>query len=268
MTDPLPARNWFDTGGGDYARFRPDYPPELAAHLAALAPARDCAVDVGCGSGQLARQLAGHFAQVIGLDPSAGQLARAPAHPRLRWLVARAEALPLPPRSVSLIAAAQAAHWFDLPAFHAEVRRVAVPGAIVALVSYGVLRLDDAALQARFARFYAEEIGPFWPPERRLVDGGYAGMAFPFAELPAPAMQITREWSLAAFLGYLSTWSAVRHAREAGQAAVLAGFAADLAALWGDPAARQVVTWPLAMRLGRAASDKADHPPGAENGEP
>ncbi len=243
--------NWFDRGGGAYAQFRPDYPPELAEALAGLAPRRDLAVDVGCGSGQLTAQLGDHFAQVVGLDPSEAQIANARPHPRLRYRVAPAEALPLADGMADLITAAQAAHWFDRLAFYAEARRIAAPGAAIALISYGVMAIADAALNARFLRFYHDEIGPFWPPERKLVDGGYAGIGFPFSPLPAPALSITRDWDLAAFMGYLSTWSATRSAREAGHGAVLTRFAAEFAPLWGDPARVRRVDWPIAMRLGR-----------------
>lgn len=56
--DSSPARNWFDQGGRAYARFRPEYPPALAAFLASVAPDKRLAVDVGCGNGQLTAQLA------------------------------------------------------------------------------------------------------------------------------------------------------------------------------------------------------------------
>ena len=248
-TEARSGANWFDEGGQSYARFRPTYPPALAAHLAGIAPGRGRAVDVGCGSGQLTVQLAGQFAEVVGVDPSREQIGNAAPHARVSYLCAPAEELPLADGCADLVTAAQAAHWFDLPAFHAEARRLGAPGAIIALVSYGVLRLDGTALNARFARFYGDEIGAFWPPERRLVDGGYADMDFPFEELPPPAMAIEREWDLGAVLGYVSTWSAVRRAREAGQGAMLDGFADDLSRLWGEGERR--VCWPVNMRIGR-----------------
>jgi len=52
-------------------------------------------------------------------------------------------------------------------------------------------------------------------------------------------------------LGYLSTWSAVRSVREASREDILQGFAADLTTLWGDPARRREIRWPINMRLGR-----------------
>lgn len=247
--DEAPARNPFDRGGQAYARFRPDYPAGLAAFLALAAPDRRCALDVGCGNGQLTKLLAPCFDQVIGADPSADQIANAAPDARIAYRCAPAERLPVEDDSVSLVTAAQAAHWFDLPAFYAEVRRIAVPGAALALVSYGVLRME-APLDAHFQRFYAEGIGPYWPPERKLVDTGYAGIAFPFEERRAPPMDIRLEWDLSEFLGYVSTWSAVRGAREAGREDLLAAFAHDIAAAWGDPGRKRPVSWPINMRLG------------------
>ena len=249
-TDHHSARNWFDEGGRAYARFRPEYPRELAAFLASAAPDGSLAVDVGCGNGQLTQLLAPYFTQVVGLDPSADQIANAVPNARIRYECAPAEQLPVPDASASLVTAAQAAHWFDLPAFYREVRRIAVPGAVVALVSYGVLRLEPA-LDRRFQAFYRDEIGPYWPPERKLVDTGYATIAFPFAEMAPPALEIRLDWHLSEFIGYVLTWSATRSAREAGKDALLMAFFDDLAALWGDPNAKRPVSWPINMRIGR-----------------
>ncbi|NVO27937.1 methyltransferase domain-containing protein [Donghicola sp. C2-DW-16] len=242
--------NWFDKGGSAYAQFRPEYPTELADYLAALGSARTCAVDVGCGTGQLTRLMAGRFDTVLGFDPSADQIGNAVPVDGVTYGVAPAEALPLPDHSADLITAAQAAHWFDLLAFWTEARRVAAPGGIVALISYGVLRLEDEALNARFEEFYYDEIGPFWPPERKMVDDGYRSIVMPLTELPPPDLSISLNWNEQAFLGYLSTWSATRRASEAGQAQLLNAFPADLSRLW--PRGQTVrITWPLNLRIGR-----------------
>jgi SAM-dependent methyltransferase len=243
--------NWFDQGGTDYARFRPDYPPELAIYLAGLAPDRGMAVDIGCGNGQLTALLASHFDSVLGLDPSVDQLASAASAPNLTYLCAPAEALPLAAATASLITAAQAAHWIDLPAFNAEACRIARPGAIIALISYGVPMLENPVLQARFDRFYRTETGPFWPPERKLVESGYRGIDFPFDEIIAPPLSIIREWDRAGFLGYVSTWSALKKARAAGQAQIADDFARDLLVLWPEADRAERISWPISMRIGR-----------------
>lgn len=151
MPDDLRSTtNWFDQGGAAYAQFRPTYPEQLAAFLASVAPSRELAVDAGCGNGQLTQKLAGHFASVIGVDPSAEQIANATPDPRIRYACAPAEA-----------------------------------------------------------------------------------------------------WTLDELLGYLSTWSAVRRAREAGREDILRAFADELAARWGEPSARRAVVWPINMRSGK-----------------
>lgn len=245
----MPVQNWFDRGGQAYARFRPEYPARLSMFLASLAPCADLAVDVGCGSGQLTAQLAPYFDTTIGVDPSGDQIDNARPRERIRYLRASAEELPVPARSASLVTAAQAAHWFDRPAFYSEVRRIAVDNAVIALISYGGMQLEPD-LDERFERFYRSEIGPYWPSERKLVDSGYADIDFPFDEYPAPLMQIRKDWDLNELLGYLSTWSAVRRVEEAGKSEVLQAFAADLTELWGDATTTRQVTWPVNMRLG------------------
>ncbi len=246
---PNDSRNWFDQGGDAYARYRPDYPEELARALARVSPDTRRALDVGCGNGQFTCQLANHFEAVIGLDPSEEQLAHAVPHARVQYRQAPAEQLGVAEHSISLVTAAQAAHWFDLPRFYDEVRRVGVKGAKLALISYGVARLD-AELNERFLAFYTEEIGPYWPPERKLVDSGYADLTFPFHEQPVPHQEIRREWDAHAFLGYVSTWSATRRAREAGQEQRLLAFSNDLLTLWGDPSRTRTIVWPINIRLG------------------
>lgn len=245
------TKNWFDTGGSAYALFRPEYPVGLARFLSQTIGGRGCAVDIGCGNGQLTRQLAEHFDRVIGVDPSEDQIANAHRQVNIDYICAPAEQLPLPDRSASLITAAQAAHWFHLPRFFQEAQRIADDDAVIALISYGVMQLSPSELQERFNKFYSDEIGPYWPPERKLVDSGYADIEFPFEEMPYPKMTIDRVWELGEFLGYLSTWSAVRRVNEAGRDDILENFVRDISSLWGAPERKLPVSWPINMRLGK-----------------
>lgn len=233
-----------------YAASRPDYPPELAAHLAAAAPGRCLAWDAGCGSGQFSRVLAAHFAAVRATDLSREQIAAAPALRGVSWAAAPADRSGLPDASADLVTAAQAAHWFDLPAFYAEARRVGRPGAVIALISYGVMEAEGP-VGAALRRFHDVTLAPHWPAERRHVVTGYRDLAFPFAPLPAPVFAILRDWSLPALSAYVDTWSALRSLERAGGHATRAAFDADLAALWGDPASLRRIRWPITLRIGR-----------------
>ncbi len=235
-----------------YARFRPRYPAELFAYLAAMAPARDRAWDCGTGSGQAAVALADRFAWVVASDPSGAQLRHAVRTVRVRYLVGAAEAAPLASASVDLVVAAQALHWFDVDRFNREAVRVARPGGVIAVWSYGAWHADEP-IRAVLERFYRDTVGPFWPPERAIVDAGYAGIPFPFAELAPPAFRMEARWTLGELCGYAGTWSAVQRYRDAKGHDPVAELRGELQSVWGDPKTPWIVTWPLSVRVGRTA---------------
>lgn len=202
--------------------------------------------------------LAGVFDRVVASDASAAQLAHATRHPRVRYVLARAEheesVTGIAAASVDLCVAAQAAHWFDMDGYVRQVRRVARPGALVALVSYNTLEIGNDAADRVVRDFYGGDLARYWPPERRHVEDGGARLPWPFAPVPMPVLAIERRWDLAALLGYLETWSAVGALRSApGGVQVLARFRAALGVAWGDPAAKFDLRFPLAVRAGRVA---------------
>ncbi len=247
-----PFPDHFSDRAAGYAAYRPVYPPALVDSLADLAPGRALAWDAGCGSGQLSQLLAQRFDRVIATDASAEQIARATAHPKIEYRCAPAEASGLADGIADLAVAAQAAHWFDLPDYYAEVRRVARPGAVLALISYGNVRAD-ATVGPLIDQFYSDALGPLWPPERRLVEDGYRSLPFPFTELETPPFEIRVDWTLAEMMGYVETWSAVRAMeRVEGRGPILA-FGSTLARAWGDPRSARPVRWPLSLRVGRVS---------------
>ncbi|HMK89830.1 MAG TPA: class I SAM-dependent methyltransferase [Methylocystis sp.] len=244
-------KDHFSTRSAQYAAHRPSYPRELANFLADVAPARELALDCGCGNGQLSTLLADRFARVVAIDASSEQIAHAAPHDRVEYRVAPAEHNGLADGCADLITTAQAVHWFDLDAFYAEVRRVARPRGVLALVTYGVLRLEDEACDRLLWRFYAEDVDRFWPPERRIVEDGYRSLPFPFAEIAAPQLAIEASWNLDAVVGYVSTWSAVKAAANTLGRDPSDNLRDELAQLWGAAVSRRRVRWPLALRVGR-----------------
>lgn len=243
----------FSGHAADYAQFRPAYPETLARYLSDRAPSRTRAWECGCGNGQLSGQLAAYFTEIMATDASTAQIARAPQQPGVVFQVGQAEASGLTGHSVSLIVAAQAAHWFDLPAFYAEVERVACPGGVLALVCYGLNQVTPE-IDRLVRAFYHDPLGPYWPAERRHVEARYKTLAFPYPELQAPAFRMQTQWDYAQFVGYIETWSAFRRWRaEAGSAQMSAyhAFQRALSTAWGPATCGRRIQWPLSLRLGR-----------------
>ena len=234
-----------------YARYRPVYPAALSTFLAETTPGRAQAWDCGTGSGQAAVMLAADFERVLATDPSAEQLAHARSHPRITYRVGREAESGLRDRSADLVAAAQAAHWFDLPAFYREAGRVLRPGGVVAVWCYGLMTIEPA-LDAVLRRFYHERLERHWPPERRFVDAGYEALPFPYARLPVPPMAIEAALDLEGLLGYLGTWSAVARCRQEEGGDPLADLAAEIGPLWPAAPRSRPVRWPLSVLVGRA----------------
>jgi SAM-dependent methyltransferase len=255
--DPEPGhsgfRDHFASAAPAYAAFRPRYPAVLFAALADRTPGRHVAWDCATGSGQAALGLAAHFERVIATDASAAQLAAALPHPRVRYARAAAEASGLAPRSVELVTVAQALHWLDRPAFYAEARRVLVPGGVIAVWCYGLLELG-AGLDEPIRAFYGRTVGPYWPPERALVDSGYRTVDFPFAELSLAPVAMEVDLTLAELGGYLGTWSAVLRYRSATGHDPVAPLLDRLTPAWGGAERRRTARWPLALRVGRVAA--------------
>lgn len=243
-------KDHFSGHAAEYAAARPSYPPALAALLAEHAGGHDLALDCGCGSGQLSVLLAGHFDRVVATDASTGQIAHAAPHPRITYIAAPAERSGLADGAADLIVAAQAAHWFDLPAFWREVARVARPGALAALVSYGSITVS-AALDPLLRHFHDDTLRHYWPAERWLVTRGYRDILFPLRDIDLPPVAMTLDWTFGQMLAYLGTWSGVKAADRALGTSVLAEIAPKLEAAWGDPAARRTISWPLSIRAGR-----------------
>lgn len=244
-------KDHFSGHAADYGSHRPTYPRALFEFLASQVSQRSLAWDCATGNGQAASGLAEFFDRVIASDASEQQVTSAcglPSNVDLR--VALAEASGLAEQSVDLVTVAQALHWFDFKKFYAELRRVLVPGGVVAVWSYGLTRIGPA-VDALIDGFYRGELDAFWPPERVYVESGYRDIPFPFDELAVPEYSMVVGWSLDDLLNYLRTWSAVRRLVAARGGDPVGELEPGLRAIWGD--GQREVRWPLFLRVGRLA---------------
>ncbi|UXI68152.1 class I SAM-dependent methyltransferase [Tahibacter amnicola] len=243
-------KDHFSTQAAIYREARPHYDPALFAWLAGLSPGAQLAWDAGCGNGQASVALAAHFRRVYASDPSAAQITAAEPAAGVEYHVERAEDCALPDHSTDLVTVAQALHWFDLARFHDQVRRVLRPGGVIAQWCYGDCTIDSAVDTVKH-RLYETILGDYWPPERRLVETGYASLDFPFTRREAPDFALRAEWNLAQFLAYLRSWSATQRYIAARGEDPVSLVEPDFARTWGDAQAIRPIQWQLTVRVGR-----------------
>lgn len=137
MSDPdrTLARS-FGTVADAYDRARPSYPEDAAEWLVGKAagdPKR--VLELGAGTGKFTELLVASGHHVVATDPSPEMLGHLKVRlPEVETLVATAEALPIPSRSVDIVVCAQSFHWFDHDVALPEIARVLRPGGTVGLV--------------------------------------------------------------------------------------------------------------------------------------
>ncbi|MEZ5012696.1 MAG: class I SAM-dependent methyltransferase [Chitinophagales bacterium] len=231
-----------------YARLRPQYPDALFSFLSGLTSGHELSWDVGCGNGQSALSLTGHYKQVIATDPSAEQIAHATQHEQIRYTVQRAEDCDLPKASVDLITAANALHWFDLQAFYPVAEKVLKPGGIFAAWCYGIPGVNES-VDGIVRTLHDEVLGSFWVEANRLVENAYRDLYFPFPEIQVPAFTSIKTFDLHTFCDYLRTWSAVQKYIQAYGSDPLNSIENDLRAVWGDPETPKSIVWSLACKV-------------------
>lgn len=113
----------FGDNAGDYRAFRPHYPDALFAWLANAAKQDRLAWDCGAGKRASGARTVAPFhprARHGPRSPAAGARAR----PNVDYRLARAEDDLGLRAEVDLIACACSIHWFDLPKFYADARRL------------------------------------------------------------------------------------------------------------------------------------------------
>ena len=140
-------------------RYRPPYPAEVFDILAALVVDEPRHVlDVGAGSGDIARHLVDFVERVDAVDFSQNMIEngkRLPNgdHPHLHWIYGKVEEVPLSP-PYALITAGLSIHWTDWPRAFPRFRSVLTPHGSLALIYRNTLPMPwDADLRELRAQF-------------------------------------------------------------------------------------------------------------------
>lgn len=179
-------------------------------------------LDLGCGTGALARALAPHVAGVTGVDPEPEMLAEAEALAaaaevgNIRWL--RGSAVELPrlcgePGTFRAVTIGDAFHWMDQQATLRDLDALVAPAGGVALATNGGSVWSGDAPWHRVTR---EVIQRWLGPERRAGASAYRPPAdrfedalarSPFRHASSRRFSVARTWNLDRLLGLLYSTS-------------------------------------------------------------
>jgi trans-aconitate methyltransferase len=118
---------------------RAAYAPAALARLEELAPRQASLLDLGCGTGKIARALAPGFDRVTGIDASEAMLGIARGEPggaahNIAWVAGRAETAPLTGAPYDLVVAAASIHWMDQPQVFARLAAAVARRHVLAVV--------------------------------------------------------------------------------------------------------------------------------------
>lgn len=239
----------FSSQSDKYAKFRPTYPQEFFEYLNSIVPNKKNVWDCGTGNGQIAFELAKTFETVYATDISQSQIDNALQADNINYSVQPAEKTDFGDQKFDLIVVAQAIHWFDFEKFYREVKRTAKNNALICIVGYGRIKISKQ-IDETITDFYSNTIGKYWDPERKYIDENYETIPFPFEEIQTPKFENKHQWTIKHLIGYLNTWSAVKHFIKQNGFNPVDQLQTELEQLWGTEQTREVC-FPILLRIGR-----------------
>jgi ubiquinone/menaquinone biosynthesis C-methylase UbiE len=179
----------FGKTASDYRKYRAGFPASFFESLneRAYLQGGDVVVDLGTGTGSIARGLTAVGCQVTGIDPSRELLKQAAeiadeACLSVNWVKGTAEATGLTAESVDFVTAGQCWHWFDSYRAITEICRILKPSGRLLIAHFDWLPLRGNVVW--HTEQLIKEANPEWKmdggcgvyPEwyRHLGEGGFS----------------------------------------------------------------------------------------------
>lgn len=145
----------FGAAADDYATYRAGFPASLFERLSAYGVGLpgQYIVDLGTGTGTLARGFAVNGSRVIGVDPDERMLQQArrldeAAGVEVDYRTGTAEAIPVDDDTADVATAGQCWHWFNGDEAAREIARITRPGAYVVVANFDWLPLPGNVVEA------------------------------------------------------------------------------------------------------------------------
>src|SRR5262245_21256887 len=165
----------FGRTASDYVQYRTGFPEEMYERLVArgIGVRGQRVLDIGTGTGTMAREFARRGCSVVGLDPSEELIAEAKRIDaeldlRIEYVIGTAERTRLDAQSFDVVSAGQCWFWLDRPKAVREVKRGVRGGGHLVIAQYDWLPVRDNAVEA------TEQLIEKYNPEWKL--GGGTGL--------------------------------------------------------------------------------------------
>lgn len=239
----------FSSQSNNYAKYRPTYPSSFFDYINSIVQQKQNAWDCGTGNGQVAVELAKTFDHVYATDISQSQIDNALKSEKITYSVQPAEKTDFEDQQFDLITVAQAIHWFDFEKFYTEVKRTARENAVICIIGYGRINISEE-IDAIIDNFYKNTIGKYWDEERKYIDNNYQTIPFPFNEIQTPNFVNTKLWTIEHLIGYLNTWSAVKHYIKKNESNPVDNLEIEIKQAWGKDQVKEV-NFPIFLKVGR-----------------
>lgn len=239
----------FSSQSDKYAKYRPAYPIHFFNYLNSIVPNKQNAWDCGTGNGQVAYELSKTFQNVFATDISQSQIDNALQADNIIYAVQPAEKTDFEDKQFDLIVIAQAIHWFDFEKFYSEVRRTAKENALICVAGYSRVEISEQ-IDSIITDFYTNIIGAYWDKERKYIDENYSTIPFPFKEIYPPDFVNKLYWTFEHLIGYLNTWSAVKHYIKQNGNNPVDKLQSRLKQQWKNDEIKEVC-FPLLLRIGQ-----------------
>jgi len=159
----------FGKTASDYGRHRAGFPDRFFDRVFAMGLVKpaDRLLDLGTGTGTVARGMALRGCSVTGLDPSESMTGQALLLDReagvdISYVTAKAEETGLADGVFDVVTAGQCWHWFDRPRAAAEAERLLAPGGLLMIAHFDWLPLKGSTVAATEALIL--EHNPKWAP--------------------------------------------------------------------------------------------------------
>lgn len=235
-----------------YRQGRPCYPVELFSWLAEQSPTNGLALDIACGSGQAATELANHFSQVYAIDASVKQLRNAARVRNVDYVCGTAEKLPFrPEKKFDLLTVACALHWLDKTAIQNAAMDLLKPGGLLAVWVYHKIVTPVEQLTNALYDYDMKDLRPYWPAGREDAVDGHSNVQFPkLRELSGvPSFTMSSGFKRDQLEGYLRTLAPYEEFSKDTGIDCVSPVKSVIDKNWPDRDEVKEIRWPISLRV-------------------